>query len=58
MVVEPESKPLFESEEDYQKFIERHKSHDAKYAKLKDYAGKAYLGILKHFISCPPISRM
>ena len=25
-----ESKPLFESEEDYQKFIERHKSHDAK----------------------------
>lgn len=40
-----ESKPLFESEEDYQKFIGRHKSHDAKYAKLKDYAGKAYLGI-------------
>ncbi len=40
-----ESKPLFESEEDYQKFIERHKSHDAKYADLKNYAGKAYLGI-------------
>ena len=36
---------MFESEEDYQKFIERHKSHDAKYADLKNYAGKAYLGI-------------
>lgn len=40
-----ESKPLFESDEDYQKFIERHKSHDAKFTDLKNYAGKAYLGI-------------
>lgn len=40
-----ESKPLFETQDDYEKFITRHQSHDAKYADLKTYAGKAYLGI-------------
>lgn len=40
-----ESKPLFESEQDYEAFIARHKSHDAKYADLKTYNGKSYLGI-------------
>lgn len=40
-----QSKPLFESEEDYRAFISRHQSHDAKYASLKGYDGKAYLGI-------------
>ncbi|MGM9947172.1 acyl-CoA dehydratase activase [Floccifex sp.] len=37
--------PLFETQEDYQAFIKRHQSHDAKYASLKDYDKKAYLGI-------------
>lgn len=40
-----ESEPLFEDEDDYQEFISRHKSHDAKYADLESYSGKAYLGI-------------
>ncbi len=40
-----ESKPLFETEKDYQDFITRHKSHDAKFADLKTYNGKSYLGI-------------
>ncbi len=40
-----ESKPLFETKADYENFQARHKSHDAKYADLKTYTGKAYLGI-------------
>ena len=40
-----ESAPLFETQEDYDAFMTRHKSHDAKYADLKSYTGKAYLGI-------------
>ena len=40
-----ESEPLFETEEDYEAFVARHRSHDVKYAKLSDYTGKAYLGI-------------
>lgn len=39
------SKPLFETEEDYQAFLERHHQSDAKYADLSQYKGKAYLGI-------------
>lgn len=37
--------PLFDSEADYQRFVERHKSHDVQYAQLQGYQGKAYLGI-------------
>ena len=40
-----ESEPLFEDEAEYQAFKERHQSHDAKYADLSSYTGKAYLGI-------------
>ncbi|MGM9913132.1 acyl-CoA dehydratase activase [Floccifex sp.] len=40
-----ESEPLFETEKDYEEFMTRHKSHDAKYAPLKGYDKKAYLGI-------------
>ncbi len=40
-----ESTPLFADEEEYQAFKARHQSHDAKYADLKTYEGKAYLGI-------------
>lgn len=39
------SKPLFVDEEDYQEFLERHKSHDAKYKELAGYKGQAFLGI-------------
>ncbi len=40
-----ESQPLFENEKEYDEFMKRHQSHDAKYADLKTYEGKAYLGI-------------
>lgn len=40
-----QSKPLFESEEAYQNFIDRHHLQDAKYKDLSTYTGKAYLGI-------------
>ena len=40
-----ESRPLFTDEEEYEEFMMRHKSHDAKYCPLKGYTGKAYLGI-------------
>ncbi|MBB5182412.1 acyl-CoA dehydratase activase-related protein [Catenisphaera adipataccumulans] len=40
-----ESKPLFETKADYDAFVARHQSHDAKYADLKSYTGKAYLGV-------------
>lgn len=36
---------LFESREEYERFIERHKKCDLAYADLKTYAGDAYLGI-------------
>lgn len=38
-------KPLFESQEDYNEFIERHKQSDLKYEDIKTYEGDAYLGI-------------
>ncbi len=40
-----ESEPLFNNKEEYEAFLQRHKSHDAKYRDLKSYQGKAYLGI-------------
>lgn len=40
-----ESSPLFESEQDYEDFMKRHRSHDVQHASLKEYKGKAYLGI-------------
>ncbi len=39
------NKPLFESEEDYNKFLERHAKADVKQKELKDYKGKAYIGM-------------
>ena len=38
-------KKLFESKEDYEKFVERHSQFDLKYADIKTYEGDAYLGI-------------
>ncbi|MDO4467192.1 MAG: acyl-CoA dehydratase activase [Bacillota bacterium] len=40
-----QSEPLFANEQEYQTFIERHKSHDAKYKDLASYTGQAFLGI-------------
>ncbi len=40
-----ESEPLFNNKEEYEAFVQRHQSHDAKYRDLKSYQGKAYLGI-------------
>ncbi len=37
--------PLFESEEEYEEFDERHNSHCVTTAKLKDYRGNCFLGI-------------
>ncbi len=37
--------PLFESKEDYDKFIERHNKAYVKTKDLKDYKGKAYVGM-------------
>lgn len=37
--------PLFESEEDYNKFIERHNKAYVETKDLKDYKGKAYIGM-------------
>lgn len=37
--------PLFESEEDYRSFCERHRRQDVAYGDLSAYRGKAYLGI-------------
>lgn len=39
------TEPLFASESEYEEFLSRHKSNDAKTASLKGYRGKAYLGI-------------
>ncbi len=36
---------LFQSQEEYAQFVERHKRHDLKYADLRTYEGDAYLGI-------------
>ncbi len=36
---------LFQSQEEYAEFVERHKRHDLKYADLRTYEGDAYLGI-------------
>ena len=36
---------LFEDEEDYKKFLERHNRHKVKRGDLKSYAGKIYVGI-------------
>ena len=38
-------KPLFESQDDYRNFVERHKKSDLKYEDIKTYEGDAYLGI-------------
>lgn len=38
-------KPLFESREDYNAFVERHKKSDLKYADIKTYEGDAFLGV-------------
>lgn len=38
-------KPLFESQEDYRRFVDRHKQSDLKYEDIKTYTGDAYLGI-------------
>lgn len=37
--------PLFNSETEYQAFIERHSQSDLKYADIKEYEGDAYLGV-------------
>jgi len=37
--------PLFESQQDYAAFIERHKKSDLKYEDITTYKGDAYLGI-------------
>ena len=37
--------PLFESEDDYNKFKERHAKADVKQKELKGYKGKAYIGM-------------
>jgi len=37
--------PLFESEEDYNKFLSRHNQHSAAKKDIKDYNGSAFLGI-------------
>lgn len=39
------SDPLFETQEDYIEFVERHKKSDLKYEDIKTYKGDAYLGI-------------
>ncbi len=36
---------LFQSHQEYEAFVERHKRHDLKYADLRTYEGDAYLGI-------------
>lgn len=38
-------KRLFETEEDYHKFVERHSKFDLKYEDIRTYEGDAYLGI-------------
>ncbi|MDE5946307.1 MAG: acyl-CoA dehydratase activase [Oscillospiraceae bacterium] len=37
--------PLFRSQDEYDRFISRHKKYDLKYADLHTYKGNAYLGI-------------
>lgn len=37
--------PLFENEEDYNEFLERHKQHKAKQKNMDEYSGLAFLGI-------------
>ncbi len=37
--------PLFGSKEEYEKFVERHRQFDLKYADIRTYEGEAYLGI-------------
>lgn len=37
--------PLFESEEEYNKFLERHNKHRAKVKNIAEYSGLAFLGI-------------
>ncbi len=37
--------PLFENEDDYKKFIDRHAKADVKQKELKGYKGKAYIGM-------------
>lgn len=37
--------PLFNSQQEYEEFISRHKQHDLKYADMHTYKGDAYLGI-------------
>lgn len=37
--------PLFTSKDEYNKFVERHKECDLKYADINTYEGEAYLGI-------------
>lgn len=39
------SAPLFENEEEYRQFLERHAKADAKRRNIAEYTGKAYLGI-------------
>ena len=38
-------KPLFETRQDYEKFVERHRQADLKYEDIRTYKGDAYLGI-------------
>ncbi len=37
--------PLFENEDDYKKFLDRHAKADVKQKELKGYKGKAYIGM-------------
>ena len=37
--------PLFESQEEYDRFLERHSKHKAKRKNIKEYTGLAFLGI-------------
>ncbi len=39
------NRPLFESEDDYKKFLDRHAKADVKQKDLKGYKGKAYIGM-------------
>ena len=44
-VKEEESEPLFESKEDYERFVRRHQRSDVSYGDISTYEGKAYLGV-------------
>ena len=44
-IKEEESEPLFETKEDYEAFVNRHKLSEVTYGDLATYSGKVYLGV-------------